>query len=124
MLISLCRQSGQYLAQFWLFVSHCEVVVGRDYAWSLLAVNSSAQCFCHAGAEDVVVLQIALDDISLDDLWALDLNKLDGWHCVKENTTGDVKETMDSDGDSDSSDSKNDSAWLWGQAVQACCQAG
>ena len=57
-----------------------------------------------------MVLQIALDDISLDDLWALDLNKLDGWHCVKENTTGDVKETMDSDGDSDSGDSKNDSA--------------
>ncbi|KAL0055849.1 hypothetical protein WJX82_005035 [Trebouxia sp. C0006] len=52
-------------------------------------------------------VEIALDDISLDDLWALDLNKLDGWHCVKENTTGDVKETMDSDGDSDS---KNDSA--------------
>lgn len=56
-----------------------------------------------------MVLQIALDDISLDDLWALDLNKLDGWRCVKENTTGDVKETMDSEGDSDSGDSKNDS---------------
>jgi len=72
-------------------------------------ICASAQCYCHAGVEDAVVLQIALDDVSLDDLWALDLNKLDGWRCVKENTTGDVKETMDSDGDSDSSDSKNDS---------------
>lgn len=54
-------------------------------------------------------VEIALDDISLDDLWALDLNKLDGWRCVKENTAGDVKETMDSEGDSDSGDSKNDS---------------
>lgn len=49
-------------------------------------------------------MQIALDDISLDDMWALDLNKLDGWRCVKENTTGDVKETMDSDDDSNVSD--------------------
>lgn len=72
-------------------------------------ICASAQCFCHAGDEDAVVLQIALDDISLDDLWALDLNKLDGWRCVKENTAGDVKETMDSEGDSDSGDSKNDS---------------
>lgn len=23
-----------------------------------------------------------------DDLWSLDLNKLDGWRCVKENTVG------------------------------------
>jgi hypothetical protein len=72
-------------------------------------ICASAQCYYQAGVEDAVVLQIALDDVSLDDLWALDLNKLDGWRCVKENTTGDVKETMDSDGDSDSSDSKNDS---------------
>ncbi|DBA67583.1 TPA: hypothetical protein ACH3X2_001852 [Trebouxia sp. C0005] len=55
-------------------------------------------------------VEIALDDVSLDDLWALDLNKLDGWRCIKENTSGDVKESMDSDGDSDSGHSTNDSA--------------
>ena len=52
------------------------------------------------------MLQIALDDVTLDDLWSLDLNKLDGWHCVKENTSGDVKETLTSDEGSDSSDSE------------------
>lgn len=48
-------------------------------------------------------MQIALDDISLDDLWALDLNKLDGWRCIKENTTGDVKESLESDSSSSGS---------------------
>ena len=56
------------------------------------------------------VMQIALDDVSLDDLWALDLNKLDGWRCIKENTTGDVKESLDSDNSSSVSNSDNDSA--------------
>ena len=45
-------------------------------------------------------MQIALDDVCLDDLWMLDLNKLDGWHCMKENTTGDIKETLDFDEES------------------------
>lgn len=52
--------------------------------------------------------QIALDDISLDDLWALDLNKLDGWACIKENTTGDVKESLDSDRSSSGTGSDGD----------------
>ena len=52
--------------------------------------------------------QIALDDISLDDLWALDLNKLDGWRCIKENTTGDVKESLDSDSSSSGTGSHDD----------------
>ena len=56
----------------------------------------------------LLLVQIALDDISLDDMWALDLNKLDGWRCVKENTTGDVKETMDSDDDSNTSQDDSD----------------
>lgn len=54
------------------------------------------------------VAQIALDDISLDDLWALDLNKLDGWACIKENTTGDVKESLDSDRSSSGTGSDGD----------------
>ena len=52
--------------------------------------------------------QIALDDISLDDLWALDLNKLDGWRCIKENTTGDVKESLESDRSSNATGSDDD----------------
>lgn len=27
-------------------------------------------------------MQVALNDITLDDLWSLDLKKLDGWRCV------------------------------------------
>jgi hypothetical protein len=27
-------------------------------------------------------------DVTLDDIWKLDLIKLDGWTCVKENTVG------------------------------------
>ena len=54
------------------------------------------------------VAQIALDDISLDDLWALDLNKLDGWRCIKENTTGDVKESLESDRSSNATGSDDD----------------
>jgi hypothetical protein len=34
------------------------------------------------------LLQVALNDVTLDDLWYLDLKKLDGWRCVKENTAG------------------------------------
>ena len=54
-------------------------------------------------------LQIALDDVTLDDIWSLDLNKLDGWTCVKENTSGEIKESLSSDEDDDSSDSDSDS---------------
>jgi hypothetical protein len=31
---------------------------------------------------------VAHTDVTLDDLWALDLQKLSGWRCVKENTAG------------------------------------
>jgi hypothetical protein len=34
------------------------------------------------------MFQVALNDVTLDDLWSLDLKKLDGWRCVKENTAG------------------------------------
>jgi hypothetical protein len=33
-------------------------------------------------------VEVAHTDVVLDDLWALDLNKLDGWRCVKENSAG------------------------------------
>jgi hypothetical protein len=36
----------------------------------------------------IVMSQVALNDVTLDDLWSLDLKKLDGWRCVKENTAG------------------------------------
>lgn len=54
------------------------------------------------------MLQITSNDISLDDLWALDLSKLDGWCCIKENTSGDVKETLNSDSSSTGSASDGD----------------
>ena len=33
--------------------------------------------------------QVAHTDITLDDLWALDLSRLDGWKCLQPNTAGD-----------------------------------
>lgn len=33
-------------------------------------------------------VEVAHTDIVLDDLWYLDLAKLDGWKCVRENTVG------------------------------------
>lgn len=35
-----------------------------------------------------MLAQIALNDVTLDDLWQLDLKKLGGWRCVRENTAG------------------------------------
>ena len=64
----------------------------------------------HAAIEAAdVLLQIALDDVTLDDIWCLDLNKLDGWKCVKENTSGEIKESLSSDEDDSSNDSDSDS---------------
>jgi hypothetical protein len=37
-----------------------------------------------------------LEQVTLDDLWKLDLVKLDGWHMVKDNTAG--QEDFKSDG--------------------------
>jgi hypothetical protein len=33
-------------------------------------------------------VEIGHTDVILDDLWSLDLNKLDGWRCLRENTAG------------------------------------
>lgn len=35
-----------------------------------------------------MLLQVEDEDVTLDDLWKLDLAKLDGWHCIRENTQG------------------------------------
>ena len=50
------------------------------------------------------MVEIGHTDVVLDDLWCLDLNKLDGWKCMKENSGGDeaFKELSD-----DSSDDEN-----------------
>lgn len=47
------------------------------------------------------MVEIGHTDVVLDDLWCLDLNKLDGWKCMKENSGGDeaFQELSDSDGD-------------------------
>lgn len=34
------------------------------------------------------IVEVALNDVTLDDLWQLNLKKLDGWRCVRENTAG------------------------------------
>ena len=56
-------------------------------------------------------MQISLADVTLDDIWKLDLNKLDGWTCVKENTAGDdaIREPEDSDDDGPGGDALHDS---------------
>lgn len=53
-------------------------------------------------------VEIEHTDINLDDLWSLDLNKLDGWRCIKENSVGeDAFKNLSSD-DEDSSSSESD----------------
>lgn len=72
--------------------------------------QSSTHVTVHAAIETAdVLLQIALDDVTLDDIWCLDLNKFDGWKCVKENTSGEIKESLSSDEDDSSNDSDSDS---------------
>ena len=48
--------------------------------------------------------QVAHTDITLDDLWALDLAKLDGWVCIQPNTAGDDVFEEDPDWATDESD--------------------
>lgn len=35
------------------------------------------------------VVEILEREITLDDIWKLNLKNYDGWHCIKENTVGD-----------------------------------
>ena len=50
-------------------------------------------------------MQVAHTDVVLDDIWTLDLAKLDGWKCVKENTQGEEAFKEDSDWETDKDDS-------------------
>jgi len=50
-------------------------------------------------------LQVAHTDVVLDDMWTLDLVKLDGWKCVRENTEG--EEPFKEDSDWESADAKD-----------------
>lgn len=49
------------------------------------------------------IVEISHNDVVLDDLWSLDLSKLDGWRCWKENTAGEemFRELSDWETDSD-----------------------
>lgn len=53
-------------------------------AWvdPLLALSS------HCPSSQLPPVLLPLPTHKSDDLWSLDLNKLDGWRCVKENTVG------------------------------------
>ncbi|KAK9845440.1 hypothetical protein WJX81_006475 [Elliptochloris bilobata] len=44
------------------------------------------------------VVEVAHTDVTLDDLWCLDLAKLDGWRCVRANTAGEDAFRDDSSG--------------------------
>ena len=46
-------------------------------------------------------MQVAHTDVVLDDIWTLDLSKLDGWKCVKENTQGEEAFKEGSDWETD-----------------------
>ncbi|KFM23343.1 Kelch domain-containing protein 4 [Auxenochlorella protothecoides] len=50
---------------------------------------------------------VAHTDVVLDDVWSLDLSKLDGWTCVQENTGGEeLKDLSDWESDEEDSDSE------------------
>lgn len=55
------------------------------------------------------VSQVAHTDMYLDDIWCLDLGKLDGWKCVKENTEGEAVFKGDADWETDSGDTEDSS---------------
>lgn len=52
------------------------------------------------------MVEIGHTDVVLDDVWSLDLNKLDGWKCVKENSVGEgaFKELSDEEWETDDED--------------------
>ena len=80
----------------------------------LSTVHRSPYASLHRGCAQYCVqlfrgscLQIELCDLTLDDLWTLDLNKCDGWKCVKENTAGVTgQESLDEEPDEESEDSE------------------
>ena len=62
----------------------------------------------------MVITQVAHTDVTLDDIWSLDLIKLNGWRSIKENTAGEDAykeegwETDDEGGQEDSDDSESE----------------
>ena len=44
--------------------------------------------FVEGAASRAVRVQVVHTDVTLDDLWRLDLAKLDGWQCLATNTAG------------------------------------
>lgn len=82
------------------------VVLTRHHKVSQSSTQVTVLAAIEAGD---VLLQIALDDVTLDDIWCVDLNKLDGWKCVKENTSGEIKESLSSDEDDSSDNNDSDS---------------
>ena len=57
------------------------------------------------------MVEIGHSDVVLDDLWSLDLNKLDGWNCVKENTAGEDAFRELSDEDEDEEEEGEEGGW-------------
>ncbi len=81
------------------------------------ACQDAAHCFLVWGMpllmSKPVGTQVAHTDVTLDDVWSLDLMKLNGWRCVKENTEGDeafVDEDWETDeGEEQDEDSEDQS---------------
>lgn len=57
--------------------------------------------------------QVGHADVVLDDIWTLDLSKLDGWKCVKENTEGEHAFKEESDWESDHGSGSDSQWWSW-----------
>lgn len=55
-------------------------------------------------------VEIGDKEVTLDDLWTLDLAKLDGWHMVKDNTVGQADFAADDAPSSDSDSWQSDDA--------------
>lgn len=74
----------------------------RQYCllWAMLSAS-----FCAV----IPMPQVEHTDVVLDDVWSLDLNKLDGWRCVKENSVGEDAFKVPGSDDDDESSSDSDS---------------
>ena len=57
------------------------------------------------------MVEIGHSDVVLDDMWSVDLNKLDGWKCVKANTAGEEAFKELSDDDDDDDENEGEGGW-------------
>lgn len=55
-----------------------------------------------------VLRQVESKDVTLDDIWKLDLVKLDGWTCVRENSDGQELLEEDEWGTDEEEEEEND----------------